>query len=222
MTIEQSTNVPAVPTRRRRTQEERSQDMQTRILGAAVAIISRQGLQKTSTHDIAREARVSRGALLHHYPTRAALLGAAFSHLLEDETARIEDFSDTLSRDGSSIATLIGFIRERYSGPLFLVTLDYLSLARVDQETREAILPGSQQYVQKLDELWDKCLADISAPHDLKRMLMNQTMLMIRGISFQGVWRDDDPFFDALMSGWITQVQRRLGLDGGPCKAGDA
>lgn len=208
--------MPTAPsTGKRRTQEERSQETQDRILRSALRCITQKGLQQTSTHDIARTAQVSRGALLHHYPTRAALLEAAFSLLLDEEAALIEDFSKGLARDGSSIAMLVNFIRERYTGPLFFVTLDYLSLARVDAETMSTVLPGSVRYIEKLNTIWDGCLADVAVPHDRKQKLMDQTMLMIRGMSFQSIWRQDMAYFDAITAGWIAQLQQQLGLPNG-------
>lgn len=187
--------------------------MQERILLRAVDCIVEKGLQRTSTHDIARAARVSRGALLHHYPTRTSLLEAAYSRLLEQEVMLIDDFAATLSRDGSSLCNLIAFIRERYAGPLFKVTLDYLSLARVDDEIMQAVVPGSSRYISNLNALWDKCLAEIPIGSDRKRSLMNQTMLIVRGSAFQNTWRQDDAYFDQVMTEWTEQLTRQLSVE---------
>lgn len=192
---------------RRRSQEERSQDTQQRILRGALACITRNGLQRTSTHDIARKAKVSRGALLHHYPTRASLLEAAFSLLLHEEAKLIEEFSEGLSRDGSSVALLIKFIRERYSGALFAVTLDYLALARVDDETMSAVIPGASRYTETLNRLWDRCLSEVSMSAAKKRNLMNQTMLLVRGMSFQAIWRQEPEYFDEELNAWIRELE---------------
>lgn len=194
----------------RRTQEERSTEMRQRILRSALACITSNGLQRTSTHDIAGIAEVSRGALLHHFPTRASLLEAAYSMLLEEEISLIDTFSKQLSKDGSSIKQLVKFIYGRYSGPLFKVTLDYLSLARVDEEIMAAVVPGSSEYVERLNLLWDKCLEDVAIDGARKRSLMNQTLFLIRGMSFQGVWRQDDPYFNDILSEWTDQLVAQL------------
>ncbi len=106
--------------------------------------------------------------MLHHFPTRAALFAAAFSLLLEAAAALIERFSQKLTQDGSSLTDLIDFIWDRYSGPLFHVTMDYLALARVDDETLNAVVPGASRYIETLDAIWDKCLADV-APRKVLR-----------------------------------------------------
>lgn len=199
----------SAPTRRR-TQEERSSETQERILRAALSCIEAKGLQNTSTHDIARSAEVSRGALLHHFPTRAALLEAAFSLLLEEEAALIEQFSERLTRDGSSLKELIDFIWDRYSGPLFHVTMDYLALARVDDETLKAVVPGASRYIETLNAIWDKCLANVALGQDRKRALMNQTMFIVRGMAFQRVWRDDSAYFEQALEDWVQQLQRQM------------
>lgn len=198
-------------TARRRTQEERSSDTQERILRAALTCIETKGLQNASTHDIARSADVSRGAMLHHFPTRSILLEAAFSLLLEEEAALIERFSQKLTRDGSSLKSLIDFIWERYSGPLFGVTMDYLALARVDDETMKAVVPGASRYIETLDAIWDKCLENAAVGPAEKRALMNQTMFIVRGMAFQRVWRDDPAYFEHTLEAWVRQLQDQLG-----------
>lgn len=197
---------------RRRTQAERSAETQDRILRAALDCIETMGLQNASTHEIAREAGVSRGAMLHHFPTRAALLEAAFTMLLEEEARRMDRFSESVARDGSSINELVDFIWERYTGPLFHVTLDFLALARVDDETLGAVIPGATAFAEDLNALWDKSLSGVKIPPDRKRALMNQTLFLIRGMAFQRIWRHEPGYFETVLSEWIIQLRDQLGL----------
>ena len=62
---------------RRRSQQERSESTQTALLQATVRCLGRDGYADTSISSIIAEAGVSRGALLHHYPTKNELIASA-------------------------------------------------------------------------------------------------------------------------------------------------
>src|SRR5689334_11304015 len=82
-----------VAPRPRRTQEERSAATQAKLLDATVACIAEVGYARTSTTMVCERAQVSRGAQLHHFPTKAALVAAAAEHVLQ---LRVEEFRATL------------------------------------------------------------------------------------------------------------------------------
>jgi AcrR family transcriptional regulator len=61
----------------RRTQAERSASTRARILKAAIQCLHRHGYGATTTVSVAATAKVSRGAMLHHFPSKADLMLAA-------------------------------------------------------------------------------------------------------------------------------------------------
>ena len=67
----------------RRTQAERSAQMQRRILEAASEVIRKRGYARFRTAEVARVAGVSRGAQLHHFPTKKTLVVATLRHVFE-------------------------------------------------------------------------------------------------------------------------------------------
>lgn len=54
----------------------------TRILNAAVECLIATGVAGTTTLAVQHRAEVSRGALLHHFPTHASLLAASVAELV--------------------------------------------------------------------------------------------------------------------------------------------
>lgn len=198
--------------KRRRTQAERSAEMQERILTAALDCITEMGLQNASTHEIGRAAKISRGALLHHYPTRIALLKAAFGKVLDDEVQQLANISTKVRSDGSSLGLIVDYIWERYKGRLFLVTVDYLSLARVDDETLAAVSIEAFRFNEKLNGVWDKCLADVDVSFENRRAHMNQTMCLVRGMALQRIWRHDEIYFEQMLKDWVTHLSARFNL----------
>lgn len=72
---------PQAQTRPRRTQRERRESTRSRLLDATIESLVELGYSGTTTLEIERRAGVSRGARIHHYPTKASLLAAAVDHL---------------------------------------------------------------------------------------------------------------------------------------------
>src|SRR3712207_7678852 len=64
-----------------RSRSERTADSRLLILDAAVACLVEEGYAGASTLAVQARAGVSRGRLLHHFPSRAELLVAAAEHL---------------------------------------------------------------------------------------------------------------------------------------------
>jgi AcrR family transcriptional regulator len=77
------TDTPAAAKPVRRTQAERSAATRTALLDAAVDCLFEQGYGGTSTVLVAAKAGVSRGAMLHHFPSKADLMLATLEHVLD-------------------------------------------------------------------------------------------------------------------------------------------
>lgn len=67
----------------RRTQNERSEAMRQRLLDATLQCLQTDGYAGTTVSRIIEVAKVSRGAPLHHFPSKAALISAAAKQLAQ-------------------------------------------------------------------------------------------------------------------------------------------
>jgi AcrR family transcriptional regulator len=125
----------------RRTQAERRATTRTALLDAAVDCLVEDGYAKTTTRRIAQRAGVSRGALQHHFSSKAELLGDTIGHI------RAKWASEMLAQGVPATPS----IRERheqlldrmwrlYRGPLFQALLELGFAARTDPELRHQIV----------------------------------------------------------------------------------
>lgn len=80
---------PEAPVRPRRRQEDRSQATRLRLMDATIACLEELGHAGTSISAICARAGLSRGALLHHFPTKNHLLAAAFLHRQRAKAAAV-------------------------------------------------------------------------------------------------------------------------------------
>lgn len=54
----------------------------TRLLNAALHVLSRHGFGTVSMDQVRQQAGVSNGSLYHHFPTKACLIDALYAHIL--------------------------------------------------------------------------------------------------------------------------------------------
>lgn len=73
MTVESIKDTPARP-KARGSHAERSAHMRQRLIDAAITCLRRVGYAATTTQLVMEEANVSRGAMLHHFPTKVDLM----------------------------------------------------------------------------------------------------------------------------------------------------
>ena len=74
----------------RRTQRERSAATQAALLDAAIDCLIAEGYANTTTSRVAARAGLSRGAHLHHFQTRAALVAAAVERFATRRVAELQ------------------------------------------------------------------------------------------------------------------------------------
>ena len=116
----------------RRTQAERSAATQARLLDATIECLVERGWAATSTTEIVRRAGVSRGAQVHHFPTKEDLVLAALEHLLE---RRIEEFETTfanLAPEQRTPANAMRLLHENCFSDSFEAWLELVVAARTD------------------------------------------------------------------------------------------
>src|SRR5215212_9497832 len=88
------------PVRAPRTQQQRREETRRALLDAAVESLIEVGFARTTTLEVQRRADVSRGALLHHFPSKAELLVAAVDHLAEMRARELKALSSQLPPEG--------------------------------------------------------------------------------------------------------------------------
>lgn len=93
------------------------------ILTAAVAVIERIGVHNLTIDLVAAEAGISKGGVLHHFPTKTALVAAAMRQDLETLLMEIDETAGTAVNFASALAQLARRVALEEGGvsPAFLV-----------------------------------------------------------------------------------------------------
>lgn len=194
-------------------QAARSLKMRERVLSAALDCIFEDGFQKASTTEIVKRAGVSRGAMLHHFPSKEILIAAAIEKLLDDEIEFIRAEAGAYSRKEKSIDDFVDFLWSRFSSRLFMITIDFLSSARTDDRLREAVIPVSLHFHDSLNEIWSQFFHYEKSSPEKVQTLLNTTLCLMRGMGIQTVIRDDDGYFDSIRNCWKQILHSQLDED---------
>ena len=197
---------PAI--RLRRTQEERSASTRGRLLEATVDCLLERGCAGTTTTEIAARAGVSRGAQLHHFPTKAELVITAVEYLAE---RRHEEFMQAFAKLPPGVdraAAAIDLLWPILSGPTFYAWLELLVAARTDPELRRSVAAATDRVMARVlqtfhalfpQSAWSAGLAD--QPPKFVFALMN-------GMAMEKILHPDDPDLQRLLD--VLKMLARL------------
>lgn len=137
----------------RRTQAGRSLETRTRILQATFEALVECGFEGTTTIEIARRANVSRGAELHHFPTRDQVIIAAIDDLLERNFSAFRARVSSLDVGRRTVEAVIDIIWSLYEGPSFTAWLEFAVAARTDPDLQSAFAKMNQRFMDQVTEI---------------------------------------------------------------------
>ncbi|WP_131754902.1 TetR/AcrR family transcriptional regulator [Actinomadura fibrosa] len=124
----------------RRRQEERTAATRRLLLDATVACLVEYGYHGTTTTRVVERAGVSRGAQVHHFPTKNELVLAAVQHLAARRAAEFAERGlGELRRSADPVGDLLDLVWEAHQGPLFEASMELWVAARTDPELREQV-----------------------------------------------------------------------------------
>lgn len=132
-------------------QAQKSAMTRDRILDAAINCFVELGYTNVTTAKVASSAGVSRGAMLHHFPSKTELIQAAVEYLhdklLEDYTKRVAGIPASLKGKKRRRAGIDAYW-DHLTGDLFTVYHELCVASRTDPEL-QTILENSQQLFEK-------------------------------------------------------------------------
>jgi AcrR family transcriptional regulator len=143
-----------------RTQAERSAATQARLLDATLDCLADVGWARTTTTEVVRRAGVSRGAQVHHFPTKHDLVVAAIDHLFERRQIEFRDAFDRLPPTRRTADAAIDLLWQTVQGATFAAWLEVVVAARTDERLREAMEPIEQRFQDGVEKTFVELFPD--------------------------------------------------------------
>lgn len=166
----------------RRTQAERRVATRSALVRATVDCLVELGYARTTTQEVQSRAGVSRGALTHHFTTKADLVLAAMDHLYGEFSESVRKAAAELPDDPAARIRLgIELIWQRFHGPLFVASMELWTAARTDSELRAALLPHERRLGAQLRELSVEVFGEHVARHPASEAVYQVLLTSMRG-----------------------------------------
>lgn len=199
-----------------RTQQQRRDETRRALLDAAVESLIEVGFARTTTLEVQRRADVSRGALLHHFPSKNELMVAAVDHLAQMRARELKQLALQLpeERDGRArTGAVLDLLWQCFSGTMFQVSMELRTAARTDPELRPVLVAGERALRDRIFAQARTLFGKDVANHPNVERALDLTLQLMIGAAMTGVLHKDDARLRDLIDDWKVLFPTVLGLD---------
>jgi AcrR family transcriptional regulator len=140
--------VPAAPVAVDSAQRDTPKSRRTRrrILDAAMKLFAEAGYQAATNADIAAEAKLTRGAMLYHFPTREALVEAAVAHIQQARLTLFEKETDHRDEGADPTDHAIDTYWALLQSTPFRAFAELEAVARTDETMRNLLADARAEF----------------------------------------------------------------------------
>jgi len=185
-----------------RTQQQRRDETRRALLDAVVESLIEVGFSRTTTLEVQRRADVSRGALLHHFPSKAELLVAAVDHLAEMRARELKQLAGELPEGKTRNDAVIGLLWQCFSGAFFQVAMELRTAARTDPELRPVLAAAERSLRDRIFAQSRTLFGKDVAEHPGLDRALDLTLQLMIGAAMSAVLHRDDTRLDELIDDW--------------------
>ncbi len=173
--------------------EVRTARMRARLIQGAIECLYGGGYSSATTLNVQRRAGVSRGALLHHFSTRADLLIAVAEHIIAEQTAFYIDELERIGDARERYVQITAIAWEALKKPSGMALLEILMGCRRDPEMSERFSLVARE-VTRFQRAGMWILAKNAGLSDRAAVIRANDLCLgaLRGLSVQRLY-DDDP-----------------------------
>jgi AcrR family transcriptional regulator len=190
-------------------QEERTRAMRRRLLEATLRCLVERGWSGTSTTLVSERAGVSRGAQLHHFPTKADLVVAAVEHIATLRRDELAEAAAGLPRGKHRTREVLELLGEHFTADVFAAALELWVAARTDPALLAAVEPLERQTGRETHRLTVEML-DVDETQPGARELVQATLDLIRGLGLANTISDDSGRRKQILDRWADLLDDEL------------
>ena len=138
-------------------QAQKSASTRLQIVEAALRCFVELGYAGTTTTVIAERAGLSRGAMLHRFPSKNDIVRAAVEHLHAKRLKAFRKAIDKLPRDETRVRKAIESYWEHVKHPMYTAFLELWVAARTDPELANILAPAQEAFERE----WYRTAVDL-------------------------------------------------------------
>ena len=192
-------------------QGERTRVMRARLLEATVELLVERGYAGTSTTLVSERAGVSRGAQLHHFPSKQDLVVAAVRHVTAVRGAELAAAAEGLPSDPRRrTRAVLQVLGDHFTSPVFSAALELWVAARTDPALLAEVEPLEQQVGRETHRLTVELL-DVDEGQPGVRALVQATLDLVRGLGLANTINDDTRRRHFVLDHWAAVIDTYVG-----------
>jgi AcrR family transcriptional regulator len=198
-----------VATKRERVpQAERRRVTRGKLLDATIDSLIDIGYPRTTTVEVGERAGLSRGAQLHHFPSKAELLVAAIEHLADERSKEFEaELKLRLKEGDDPIDAMVDMLWAMFSDPLYWAVIELMVAARTDSE----LLEKFEAFERSLGGRIYGAFKELTGRGDREAKIgVEMTLYFMRGLAMERIFREEDAHYDYLVERWKKQLRAML------------
>ena len=196
----------AVATAPPSTKAERGAATRARLLDATIDSLVELGWSGTSTTEVVRRAGVSRGAQVHHYPTKEDLVLAAIEHLLARRLDEYHAAFDRLPERERTPQRAVELLWENCFGSTFDAWLELAVASRRDPVLRRRFEEVESRFWSANLERFSGMFPEVAADPAFAAVALRFTFSVLDGLAIGRLVGATDDELAAVRAAFTTVV----------------
>lgn len=190
-------------------QAERRRITRGKLLDATIDSLIEIGYSRTTTVEVGERAGLSRGAQLHHFPSKVDLLVAAIEHLADERSKEFEvELAERLEQGDDPIDTMVDMLWSMFSDPIYWATIELMVAARTDPELLEKL----EAFERSLGSRIYGAFKELTGRQGREaKGSLEMTLYFMRGLAMERIFRENEAHYADLLRRWKEQLRALLG-----------
>lgn len=187
-------------------QAQRTANMRFRLSKAAFEVIKEVGYANFRTSAVSKQAGVSQGAQLHHFPTKNDLTLAAMQYAYEQShSIFLRNIAEFKAGD-DPIEAAMKDAEDFFMSDYFMVALDILMAGGKNEELRDQQIKLAVSSRSEVEKAWINRLVDLGWEKVLAEDILNLSFCVVRGYVVKMLISDNPQQYRRLVTRWKQMV----------------
>ncbi len=195
----------------KRTQVERSEAMRKRILDSVIQCLATDGYAGTTISRIIETAKVSRGAPIHHFPTKNAMIIAAAEQLVQRTLSQVQEAIIPLNTSSNRLHDLLFILWNNFfTQSEFIAMSELLLNCRRDPELAAVMKPFIDTTYSALGEVAQHYFEPYIGQENIVGEMWTLTRWLLRGLAMDFGLNTDKDHFERYLELWYKILAQNM------------
>jgi AcrR family transcriptional regulator len=195
------------------TRDEQKRATRAHILDVATNLLVQRGYSALTTVAVQRAGGLSRGALLHHFPTVQSLSEALVANLVQLNEAAARSIAQRIGATADPVERALAALYETMTRLPAQAEFELWAAARTDPALAAVLVTAERKAGRDLHRVVDDLFGPAIATHPRYPVIRDLTITMLRGLVIARVIRASDKSAAATLQHWADTIKMLLTLD---------